>query len=239
VDQARQPAALLAAAVFCYGQFRSKTPGETLTDKSLALLNWSPAVIAVLAAMIAAAAFWLGAREKADDAWMLHSIDVRRQLMRMLSLVQSAEIGQRGFLLTGEESSLAPYQMALDQLPTALDRTQRLVGDNPRQQQSLTQLRELVTAKLDELRTAVDDFKAGHGEEALAVVNSDSGPRRMQQIRTQFDTMQAEEDRLLAARQSSVAQLATLLQAGAAIAFLLICGLGILIARSKRETLPR
>ena len=42
------------------------------------------------------------------------------QLTRVLSLVQSAETGQRGYLLTGRELYLDPYQMALEQLPPTL-----------------------------------------------------------------------------------------------------------------------
>jgi hypothetical protein len=65
-----------------------------LTDsKPLTLLNRSLFVTAVLAALMLAAAFWLGARNQTDDAWVQHSLAVRAQLIRVLSLVQSAETG--------------------------------------------------------------------------------------------------------------------------------------------------
>ena len=84
-----------------------------LTDsKPLALLNRSLFVTAVLAALMLAAAFWLGARNKSDDEWVAHSLGVRAQLIRVLSLVQSAETGQRGFLLTGRDDYLEPYTRA-------------------------------------------------------------------------------------------------------------------------------
>ncbi len=63
----------------------------------------------------------------------MHSLEVRAQLTRILSLVQSAETGQRGYLLTGQDLYLEPYQMAIEQLPAMLDRTSELVSDNPRQ----------------------------------------------------------------------------------------------------------
>ena len=47
----------------------------------------------------------------------------------------------------------------------------------------------------------------------------------------------AEEDRLLAQRQSAAARSGVLLQIGVAVAFLLICGVGSLIARFTRESL--
>ncbi len=76
--------------------------------KPLALLNRSLVVTTALAALIVAAAFWLGARNKNDDEWVRHSLEVRAQLTHVLSLVQSAETGQRGYLLTGQDLYLGP-----------------------------------------------------------------------------------------------------------------------------------
>ncbi len=204
--------------------------------KPLALLNRSLVVTTMLAALIVAAAFWLGARNKTDDDWVRHSLEVRAQLVRVLSFVQSAETGQRGYLLTGQDLYLGPYQMALGQLPEVLQRTQDLVNDNPEQLKNLAQLRQLINDKLSELGSTVDAYKAGHNDTALAIVNSDDGFRLMQEIRGSIDTMRSEEDRLLTMRQSVAARSGILLQAGVAIAFLLIGGVGILIARFTRDS---
>jgi signal transduction histidine kinase/CheY-like chemotaxis protein len=204
--------------------------------RPLALLNRSLVVTTALAALIMVAAFWLGARNKSDDQWVLHSLEVRAQLTRVLSLVQSAETGQRGYLLTGRDIYLQPYQRAISELPAMLDSTQKMVRDNPQQLQNLPQLRQLITDKLDELRSTIDAYKAGNSAAALAVVNNDTGYRLMQEIRQLIEAMQAEEDRLLAARQSTAARSGMLLQAGVAIAFLLICGIGLMVARFTRES---
>ncbi len=193
-------------------------------------------VTTLLAALIVAAAFWLGARNKGDDEWVQHSLEVRSQLMRVLSLVQSAETGQRGYLLTGQGLYLQPYQMALEQLPGLLQHTQELVADNPVQIKNLAQLRQLITDKLGELASTLDAYKAGQNDAALAIVNSDKGFRLMQEIRRSIEAMQAEEDQLLTTRQSVAARSGMLLQAGVAIAFLLIGGVGILIARFTRDS---
>jgi signal transduction histidine kinase/CheY-like chemotaxis protein len=188
----------------------------------------------MLAALIVAAAFWLGSRNRTDDDWVRHSLEVRAQLTRVLSLVQSAETGQRGYLLTGQDLYLGPYRMALDQLPGVLQRTQELASDNPEQIKNLTQLRQLIQDKLAELSATVNAYKAGHNDAALAIVNSDKGFQLMQEIRLSIGNMQSEEDRLLATRQTVAARSGMLLQAGVAIAFLLIGGVGILIARFTR-----
>src|SRR5580658_7243465 len=216
----------------------TETKPEPKPERSaLSLLNRSLIASTLLAALIVAAAFWLGARNKDDDQWVQHSLEVRAQLTGVLSLVQSAETGQRGYLLTGRELYLAPYQMAIEQLPSTLDRTENLVSDNPQQLQNLKPLRRLTQEKLAELRNTVAEYKAGHTDVALGIVNSDSGFQLMQQIRQLITAMQAAEDSLFAQRQSAAERSGLLLQIGVAVAFLLICGVGLLVSRFTRESI--
>jgi signal transduction histidine kinase len=200
------------------------------------LLNWSLAGATVLAALMVGAVLWFGARNSSDDAYVLHSINVRDELIRTLSLVQSGETGQRGYLLTGRDFYLAPYDNAIAQLPPMLDRLAALVADNPRQSQKVTQLRELVKEKFDELKSTLDALNAGHRDEALAIVNNDDGLRLMLEIRRLITSMQEEEDKLLAVRQENAARTGTLVQIGAGLSFLLICIVGFLIARYTRQS---
>jgi signal transduction histidine kinase len=211
----------------------SPTPAD---QKPLALLNRSLVVTAALAAMIVAVAFWLGARNKDDDQWVLHSLAVRDQLTAVRILVQAAETGQRGFLITGRDNYLTPYDNAVANLPATLDEMNKLVRGDAPQQEALAALRQLIKQKLDELRSTIDQARAGHHDAAIAIVNNDTGFRFMQEINERLAAMQTEEDQLLTARQSSAARSAMLLQAGVAIAFLLICLLGVLVARFTRQS---
>jgi signal transduction histidine kinase len=203
-------------------------------NKPLTLLNRSLFVTAVLAALMLAAALYLGARNKSDDEWVVHSLSVRDQLIRALSLVQSAETGQRGFLLTGRDNYLKPYAMGVAELPGSLDQLAALIADNPAQVPAVDKLRQLVNAKLDELRSTLDAYKSGGSTGALAIVNNDNGFRLMAAIRDQIMSMQDAENALLASRRDSAEHSALLLQIGVAIAFLLIAILGVLIARFTR-----
>jgi len=185
------------------------------------------------------AVLWFGARNSSEDAYVLHSLQVRDQLIRALSLVQSGETGQRGYLLTGRDFYLAPYNNAIAQLPPMLDRLSALVADNPQQGQKVIRRRELVNQKFDELKSTLDAFNAGRKDEALAIVNSDDGFRLMMEIRRTVTSMQEDEDKLLAARQESAARTGALVQIGAGASFLLICIIGFLIARYTRESVAR
>jgi signal transduction histidine kinase len=211
----------------------SPSPTES---RPLTVLNRSLFLTAVLAALMLTAAFWLAGRNATDDAWVVHSLSVRDQLIRILSLVQSAETGQRGFLLTGRDSYLSPYAMAVDQLPPNLDHLAELISDNSKQAKAVVELRQMIKQKLDELRSTIDQDKAGNHAAALAIVNNDTGYRLMAEIRQNITAMQDEENALLASRQAVAERSALLLQIGVAIAFLLIAILGVLIARFTRRS---
>ena len=203
---------------------------------SLKSLYWALVSTTVLAGLLIIATLWLLSRSHDQDEWVLHSVSVREQLLRVLMLVQRTESGQRGFLLTGNDKYLAPYGAALAQLPTALDETASLVGDNPRQVEGLGQLRQLISDKLDELRTTIAQRQSGRTDNALALVNTDRGLQLMDLIRDRIAAMEAEENRLLVARRAEAARFETWLEVGTITAFLLIAGIGTLVGFFTRRS---
>jgi len=48
-----------------------------------------------------------------DGYWVAHTHEVLDSLDDLLSTVKEAETGQRGFLITGKENYLRPYEAAL------------------------------------------------------------------------------------------------------------------------------
>ncbi|HEV3162649.1 MAG TPA: CHASE3 domain-containing protein [Isosphaeraceae bacterium] len=105
------------------------------------------------------------------------------ELEATLSLLKDAETGQRGFLLTGDESYLEPYQSAVQQTDRNLDGLGSLIGDDPAQRQRLETLRRLAQAKLVELRRTVEAKQQGRSLEALTIVLTSRGKRAMDDIR--------------------------------------------------------
>lgn len=66
-----------------------------------------------------------------NDAWVAHSHQVRIELADLLSELKDAETGQRGYLLTGDDSYLEPYKTALGSIQTTLANLRKLTADNP------------------------------------------------------------------------------------------------------------
>jgi PAS domain S-box-containing protein len=128
--------------------------------------------------------------------WLLHSRQVEIALEEAESTIKDAETGQRGYLLTGDTSYLAPYLRAKSEIGARLDALAQMTADNPRQQANVSQLRLLTREKMDELAETVSLYQSGNADQAKAVVLSDRGLLLMDKIRLLFAQMRLEETRL-------------------------------------------
>src|SRR5580693_1186687 len=68
------------------------------------------------------------------EHWVGHTHQVRAELADLLSELKDAETGQRGYIITGDESYLEPYKSALTGLKTTVADLKTLTSDNPDQQ---------------------------------------------------------------------------------------------------------
>jgi PAS domain S-box-containing protein len=205
--------------------------------KPLNVLAWSIALTAALAAILSAAIVWLVEREHAGEEWVRHSRAVNDQTAQLLLVVQRIESSQRGYLLTGRNLYLGNYNDEEKELPALLDETARLVADNRRQQETFAELRQVIIEKMRELRSTVDEQRAGRPDAARAIVNSDRGLKMMDEIRLLFSEMKDEEHQVLSNRLSALGRVGTLLQVGAPIPFVMICAIGVLTRLYMRRSL--
>ena len=70
-----------------------------------------------------------------------HTFIVLGNLEGLLSLTQGAETGQRGFLITGADRYLEPYNAATNGLDSGDRELRKLTADNPNQQRRLDAIR--------------------------------------------------------------------------------------------------
>jgi CHASE3 domain sensor protein len=73
----------------------------------------------------------------------------------LLSSVIDAESGQRGFLLTGDDSYLEPYNRAVQALPGQIAHLNSLLAARPAQSTNLAKLNSLIRDKLTELQQTI------------------------------------------------------------------------------------
>lgn len=128
-----------------------------------------------------------------DHQWVTHTRVVLFELEETESLLKDAETGQRGYLYTGDPKYLVPYEQALHQIDPNIDGLAHLVADNPSQQESIGDLRNLSRAKLAELKQTIELYQAGNQADARAIVLSNRGLALMSHIREIIDTMESRE----------------------------------------------
>ena len=126
--------------------------------------------------------------------------EVLRLLRTTLRAGLDAETGQRGFLLTQDESYLLPYLEAeRDWLPEidALGRALEGIATEG-QAEAIAEIRAIAEAKLAELGRTVALVREGRSEEALAIVLTDEGKDLMQRFRARVDELEEVEEGILA-----------------------------------------
>ncbi|MEH2287140.1 response regulator [Nostoc sp.] len=129
-----------------------------------------------------------------------HTYQVLSQLEDLKLQLTNAETGQRGYVLTGEQRYLEPYNAAIQVLDQKFKDLQNLTADNPKQQQQLDILQPLITQKLDELKETIDLRQNQGFEASVKVVMTDRGKQLMSEIRKVIQTMEHEENTLLKQR---------------------------------------
>jgi PAS domain S-box-containing protein len=116
-----------------------------------------------------------------------------------LSILKDAETGQRGYLLTGDETYLAPYERARSEIKNNLRQITEYRNVEGLSADDLTSLTRLIDEKLDELHKTIEVRRTQGLDAALTVVNTDRGKDLMDAIRAKIDAMISREDSALAA----------------------------------------
>lgn len=178
---------------------------------------------------------------RTDALRVQHSHDVIVAMDDLLSTVQDAETGQRGYLLTGREQYLGPYSESVARVAQGLDKIEKLTSDNDAQQARLDGLRRHANAKLAELKQTIDLRRANRMAEALAIVNADRGKVEMDAVRAQLSEMRQEEARLRRERRDEMeaayktAWVTGLLSGALGVVLTLIVGLLMYRSSAARE----
>jgi signal transduction histidine kinase len=144
---------------------------------------------------------------------------ILRGMAELRTTVRTAETGQRGFLLTGQERYLAPYDRAIRQVPAELVTLRRLVRD-PGQQALLKRMEPVLDAKLEELARTVA-LRRTSLDAALRIVRTDLGQRLTEEFEALATRFVDAEQALLAARVAEEERSARLTATAAAVTGLL------------------
>jgi signal transduction histidine kinase len=116
-----------------------------------------------------------------------------------LELLEDAETGQRGFLLTEREAYLEPYNAAIERIPGQLDRLVAETADLPVAAQART-IRSQGLSKLAELKSTLGFYISDGRGAALEQVMTGKGKELMDDIRAAGASIRADQQQKLTAR---------------------------------------
>jgi len=201
-------------------------------------------VVALLIVLVSQAYTNFTRLDTANDM-NIHTYQVLGEVDAVLMSLLDIETGERGFALTGRETSLEPYQVGKEGFRQHLASARKLTADNPRQQARLQSLAEEQQKWMDAaieptiaLRRNTQDSDMGP---VVAAVQAGKGKRGMDAMRKLVAEIKAEEASLMGERAKAVATLGTTmartLVIGGIVAVLLALGVAVWLARNITDPL--
>lgn len=160
----------------------------------------------MLTVVLVIAAFILAETRRFDSRDMAMRTNEQQvfltDLTELVSACYQAESSQRGYILTGFEGYLAPYNTATR---TAREKITALgMGANaltPEEAQHLELIRERIAGKLSEMDTTIEMRRMGRLPAAMSLMNTDIGLSYMREIQESVDWLRESRQRAVGAAQ--------------------------------------
>jgi signal transduction histidine kinase len=185
------------------------------------------------AILIAALLLAIGAasRQQRGFTAVVQTLEIENRLGGVLSRLQDAETGARGYLLTGRPNFLEPYNAALVHLDPDLDALKGELADDPRQSAALARLRGIADDRQKVLKDSIDLYNKGDRDAAVSPARLDRGKALMDAARNLVASMRAEQDRRLATRNARARGFASVILVGLLAIILALLALGAYVRR--------
>jgi PAS domain S-box-containing protein len=157
----------------------------------------------VLLLLLAGVSIWQVTRLLAALEWVDHTGQVISQANGTQKLLLDMETGFRGYLLTGKQEFLEPYEQAHATIDAGLDQLRNLVADNPSQVRRVNELDTQVEQWEQQVLPALGRKQRG---EAEPLSNLERRKQIMDRMRQQIATFIATEEQLRKQRSETAQQ---------------------------------
>lgn len=171
---------------------------------------------------------------ESDQAAIMRSARVERELQEMLQWTVDVETGTRGYLLTRDPVFLEPAMRALPRIDGGLERMRTLTGESPAIRAALANLDATVARRLAAARAAQDAARRGLGVDAEAMLRSKELQDHIRAVVTQIGA-QERAVRQRATQHSEQMRMA--LKGAIVLSMLVLGGFGALWLRARRRLL--
>ncbi len=148
--------------------------------------------------------------QQTANGWTVHTYEVLAQVEDIVAAMVDRETGIRGYLLSGDEGFLAPYEAGTKNYKVAFDKAVQLTSDNATQQKRFAELDALVNGWVSEVAEKEIALMKDPAtvEQARAMEISGAGKTWMDGIRAKAAEISADEAGLLDTRARDAAEAA-------------------------------
>ena len=126
---------------------------------------------------------------------LAHAYDTRTALSTLTKEMLDAETGLRGYLLTSDENYLKPYNEAIQNISSTLQRIRQLIETTPQGMEFFVPMSHSISRKTAEMDLSLRLFREGNADALKFVMFTDMGNTDMSNIRDlarKLDTLTAE-----------------------------------------------
>jgi signal transduction histidine kinase len=141
----------------------------------------------------------------------------RAAINKLLKQMLDAETGQRGYLLTGDEKYLEPYNAALADVNENLDELRSLTSNTPGELAEFAMMSRSISRKMAEMDLTVRMRKNGQTDAWKFVLTTDVGLQQMVAIRQQANKLASASIQKLEQGEAQISQSLQLSRIGIAI----------------------
>jgi CHASE3 domain sensor protein len=119
---------------------------------------------------------------------------LRADISSVLKDLTDMETGQRGYLLTGDDSYLQPYAAASAHIPNDLVKLRTGLAQRPQSERALEpEIDSLAKSKQAEMERSISFRQRGYRHRAFMLVNSNEGREYMEKARALLSSLSATE----------------------------------------------
>ncbi|WP_414548073.1 response regulator [Anabaena sp. CCY 0017] len=116
---------------------------------------------------------------------------------RLFLLISDAEMGQRGYILTGEQSYLKSYKLALTKIDKQIQSLKTITANQLNQQSQISKLETLIVSSLDGIRQTIDLRQNQGFESSLQSWKTNQEKNILNDIQQIINNIEKEEKALL------------------------------------------
>jgi two-component sensor histidine kinase len=182
---------------------------------------------------------WLGERAQVSFNEVIEARDTRGSAVELRDAMRTAESSQRGFLVTGNEIYLAPFDNAKTVVLRHLDTLKRTLVRYPVSETLLQRLAGVITEKIDEMNQTIALKNDRRDAEALALLRTNRGKALMDEANVFLSgIIQAADERLttgVSEQKTNAAMLRWVSIVGGLVIILVVGGVTITVLRYARE----